>query len=311
MNEIRLPEEGVQFSEDIQGAFSFHLQKGLYKVVVETKDNESEKSFINRDTKIDARTFSPGLNISNPIFVEPISSDSLLTKKKDFVPINHGGSVVIGQAGGCLLQVISPDTNTDIRLSWKLTSKREDDEDNPQEFGGEKYIQQSGTPFITEKPKRAFNFNKRRIRNISRLIFIPIPFERLETGKYRITISMTQGGLRSSKDFFFYIIWPWKPHSLSDFKLAVDAVRYIATEKELDSMTVFSSSKSMKAFRSFWQKRNSDTTRAFNPAMAEYYRRVDETIKRFSSANETDGYRSDRGRIYILFGCALHHKPFA
>ena len=53
-----LPAEGVQFSEDIQGAFSFHLQKGLYKVVVETKDNESEKSFINRDTKIDARTFS-------------------------------------------------------------------------------------------------------------------------------------------------------------------------------------------------------------------------------------------------------------
>jgi GWxTD domain-containing protein len=93
-----------------------------------------------------------------------------------------------------------------------------------------------------------------------------------------------------------------KPHSLSDFKLAVDAVRHIATEGEIDSMTAFSRSKSMNTFRTFWNKRNPDTTRAFNPAMAEYYRRVDETIKRFSSANEMDGYKTDRGRIYILFG---------
>ena len=117
-----------------------------------------------------------------------------------------------------------------------------------------------------------------------------------------MSITVTQGTSKSTKVHNFNIIWPLKPHSLNDFKLAVDAVRHIATEKELDSMTVFSSSKSMTAFRAFWHKRNPDTTRAFNSAMAEYYRRVDETIKRFSSANETDGYRTDRGRIFILFG---------
>ncbi|RPI03978.1 MAG: GWxTD domain-containing protein, partial [Ignavibacteriae bacterium] len=93
-----------------------------------------------------------------------------------------------------------------------------------------------------------------------------------------------------------------KPHSLSEFKVAVDALRHIATAGELDSMSAFSSSKSMAAFREFWHKRNPDTTRAFNPAMAEYYRRVDETIKRFSTSTENDGYKTDRGRIYILFG---------
>jgi GWxTD domain-containing protein len=82
----------------------------------------------------------------------------------------------------------------------------------------------------------------------------------------------------------------------------VDALRYIATEDELENMKAFSSSKSMTAFREFWRKRSPDTTRAFNPTMTEYYRRVDETIKRFSSTNETDGFRTDRGRIFILFG---------
>jgi GWxTD domain-containing protein len=296
-----LPSEGVPFSDGVQGALTFKLKKGLYKIVLETKDSESGKSFINRDTKIDTRTFTSGLNISSAIFVEPISSDTFLNKQKDFSPINRGGGVIIGQTGGCLLQMTSPDTNADIYLTWKVNGKSETDEDFPQELLGEKFFQQYGTPVIVEKPKRV-SISVKNDSKFSRLIFIPVAVERLETGKYQMTITITQGSLKSTKDFFFNIIWPSKPHSLSDFKLAVDAVRHIATEAELDSMTAFSSHKSMIAFRTFWHKRNPDTTRAFNPAMAEYYRRVDETIKRFSSANETDGYRTDRGRIYILFG---------
>jgi GWxTD domain-containing protein len=296
-----LPEEGVPFSKEIQGALSFKLKKGLYKIVVEAKDSESGKSYVNRDTKIDTRTFSSGLNISPAIFVEPTSTDTFSNKQKNFLPMNRGGSVIIGQAGGCLLQVTSPDTNTDIHLSWEVKNKRETDEDIQQDLHGEKCDQENGTPVVIENPMRT-SISIRKDSKHSRIFFIPIPIERLEAGKYQMKIAVTQGTLKSTKDFFFNVIWPQKPHSLSDFKLAVDALRHIATEAELDSMTAFSSSKSMKAFRAFWHKHNPDTTRAFNSAMAEYYRRVDETIKRFSSANETDGYRTDRGRIYILFG---------
>ena len=296
-----LPAEGVSFSEELQGTLTFKLKKGLYKIFVETKDSESGKLFINRDTKIDARAFSSDLNSSPAIFVEPISLDTSINNRLTFFPINRGGNVIIGQAGGCLIQVISPDTKTAIHLSWKVNSKNESDENIPQELHGEKYIQQSGMPVIMENSNRN-SITTKRDSERSRLIFIPFAIERLETGKYQMTVKITQGSLKLTKDFFFNIIWPSKPHSLSDFKLAVEAVRYIATEGEIDSMTAFSSSKSMNAFRTFWYKHNPDTTRAFNPAMAEYYRRVDETIKRFSSANEMDGYRTDRGRIYILFG---------
>jgi len=295
------PVEGVPFSEELQGALTFKLKKGLYKIVVEAKDSESGKSFINRDTKIDARTFSSGLNISPAIFVKPISFDTSANNQKNFFPINRGGSLIIGQTGGCLLQITSPDTNTIIHLSWEVNSKNETDEDIPQELHGEKYIQQNGMPGVIENLNRA-SISIKKDSKRSRLIFVPVTIERLETGKYQMTVTITQGSLKSTKDFFFNIIWPLKPHSLSDFKLAVNAVRHIATEGEMDSMTAFSSKKSMNAFRTFWYKRNPDTTCAFNPAMAEYYRRVDETIKRFSSADEMDGYKTDRGRIYILFG---------
>ena len=296
-----LPAEGIPFSEELQGALTFTLKKGLYKIVVETKDVESSKSFINRDTKIDARTFSSGLNISPAIFIEPIPIDTFSNKQKKLFPLNRGGGVMIGQAGECLLQVTSPDTNTDLHLSWKVNDKNKTDEDNPQELLGEKCVQQNGTLVVIEDPKRA-SLSIVKDSKHSRIVFIPIPIERLETGKYQLSITVTQGTLKSAKDFFFNVAWPLKPHSLSVYKVAVDALRHIATEEEIDSMTVFSSSKSLKAFRAFWRKHNPDTTRAYNSAMAEYYRRVDETIKRFSSTNETDGYRTDRGRIYILFG---------
>ena len=296
-----LPEEGLPLSEEVQGALSFKVKKGFYTIVVESKDSESGKSFIHRDTKIDARSFTSGFNLSPVIFIEPISTDTLVTPPGEFFPINRGGSIIIGQLGGCLLQVVSPDSMTDIHLSWHVKSKKENDEDYRQELAGERFIQQNGTPFMKEQSKHA-SISIVKTSPCSRMVYIPIPLERLETGAYDLRITVTQGLSKSIKDHKFDIIWPLKPHSLFDFKLAVDAVRHIATEQEIDSMTAFSSSKSMAAFRAFWHKRNPDTTRAYNPAMAEYYRRVDETMKRFSSANETDGYRTDRGRIYILFG---------
>jgi hypothetical protein len=36
--------------------------------------------------------------------------------------------------------------------------------------------------------------------------------------------------------------------------------------------------------------------------MAEYYYRVDDALRRFSTSRENDGYKTDRGRIYILYG---------
>ena len=117
------PAEDIQFSEEIQGALKFNLKKGLYKIVVESKDNESSKSFINRKTIIDTRTFSPNLNISPAIFVESISSDTSLNKQNEFFPLNRGGSIIIGQTGGCLIQ--SPITGHKHRYPSFLESEQQ------------------------------------------------------------------------------------------------------------------------------------------------------------------------------------------
>jgi GWxTD domain-containing protein len=298
---ISVPSEDAPPSDEIQGIFTFKLKKGFFKIVVEAKDSESGKSFINRDTKVDAQTFSAsGLNVSPIMFIEPIQSDSSSSDHTIFSPINHGGNVIIGQAGVCLFQVVTPDTSTDIHLAWKIQSKNEDDEIS-QELQGEQCSQRDGTLAVIENVKRV-SFTIKKGPAHSRFVFAPIPIKRLDAGTYLLTAIVTQGALKSVKEFRYKVIWPLKPRSLSDPKVAVDALKLIATEEEIDQMSAFSSDKSRKAFRAFWHKRNPDTTRAYNSVMAEYYRRVDESIKRFSTTDEKDGYRTDRGRICILFG---------
>ena len=55
-------------------------------------------------------------------------------------------------------------------------------------------------------------------------------------------------------------------------------------------------------FYRFWRQKDRDTTTAYNEAMAEYYYRVDETMRKFSTSKDNDGYKTDRGRVYILYG---------
>jgi len=297
-----MPTEDSPLSDEIQGIFTFKLKKGILKIVIEAKDNESGKSFINRDTKVDAGTFSAsGLNVSPIMFIDTIQTDSSSSGHAIIFPKNLGGNVIIGQAGVCLLQVVSPDTITDIHLAWKIRSKNEDNDEIPQKLQGERFFQQSGTLAAIKNAKRvSFTIENGPVHN--RFIFAPIPIERLDADTYMLTTTVTQGALKSVKEFRYKVIWPLKPHSLSDPKLAVDALKLIATEEEIDQMSAYSSTKSRKAFQEFWHKRNPDTTHAYNSVMAEYYRRVDESINRFSVTHEKDGYRTDRGHIYILFG---------
>jgi GWxTD domain-containing protein len=301
MERYSLPAKDIPDSQDMQGAFIFKLKKGIYRIVLEAKDSESGKSFINRDTKIDAQIdASQGLKASQMILIESTQSDTISTYHTFFVPVNQGGNILIGQTGGVLFQVVSQDTSHDFSLSWNVSSKNNENEDFTQELSGNQYSERSGTFDLKEEASH-ISFLIKKDSMPSRFIYIPIHFERLNPGNYTLAVTLMQGSLKSAKEYPLKVLWPLRPRSLSDFPLAVDALKYIATEKEIDEMNS-TSSKSRKAFSVFWKKYDSDTTNAYNPAMAEYYRRVDESIKRFSTTNEFDGYRTDRGRIYILFG---------
>jgi GWxTD domain-containing protein len=92
------------------------------------------------------------------------------------------------------------------------------------------------------------------------------------------------------------------PMSLMNPDLAIDALEHLFSKTAFDSLKEKSEKLKIISFFNFWKERNPDSTVAFNPAMAEYYRRVDYTVRHFSTSGQFEGFKTDQGKIYILYG---------
>ncbi|MEN3039175.1 MAG: GWxTD domain-containing protein [Candidatus Kryptonium sp.] len=55
-------------------------------------------------------------------------------------------------------------------------------------------------------------------------------------------------------------------------------------------------------FKEFWVQRDPTPKTVYNELMAEYYRRVDHAYINFATMRERDGARTDRGKVFILYG---------
>lgn len=286
--------------EDIQGLFKFKLKSGIHRIAVELKDYESNKTFIDKTSKFEIKVFEKSSSfISSLTFIEPFKEKNI-ERNIPLIPLNIGHNVLIGQKCNALFQFISFDTLNNIKVNWSIKS-REDESDTKKIQADSTFFIINGNISIKDNISIPSFFVKKGFI-YSRLIILPIPIERLENGSYRLTINLKQGNINQLFETDFNVIWPFKPRSLSNIRLAINALKHIASEEEMQQISSFSITKAKKAFYEFWKKRNPDTTSAFNPSMAEYYRRVDEAIRKFSKESESDGYLTDQGKIFILFG---------
>jgi GWxTD domain-containing protein len=92
------------------------------------------------------------------------------------------------------------------------------------------------------------------------------------------------------------------PLSLKNIDLALDMLRFITTEDQLDSLKSGDFDERVESLERFWSTKDRTPGTAMNEVMAEYYRRVDHSIRSFGTLREPDGTKSDRGRTYILYG---------
>ncbi len=99
----------------------------------------------------------------------------------------------------------------------------------------------------------------------------------------------------------FRSLWIDMPRSLLSLDVAIDMLQYITDEETIDRLSSGSQKERERKFREFWQEKDPTPKTEYNELMAEYYRRVDYAFENFTTEN-TIGYNSDRGEIYIKFG---------
>lgn len=285
---------------DIEGATTFALAGGEYQIVFEVDDLESGQAFLDKKRTVKAHKVVPkSLDLSPPFFAMLDSSRSAEVR---YAPFNHGSSIMFGDArGGLVSQMYCPQCDSSLVLRWTLHGESEDRSHRVQDLSGTYFRIFSGLLTLSTKEGPVL-YTAEPTAETWKVLYVPVPFERLEPGRYNIELNASDGKEKSKHEITIQVVWPGRPMSLLDWDIATDAIRYIAKPEEIDRILSASSEQGAEEFRAFWKKRDPDTTTAYNEMMMEYYRRVDEAIQRFSTTKERDGYKTDRGRIFILFG---------
>jgi GWxTD domain-containing protein len=298
LNRSSLLREG-DHPPSIQGVISFSVPPGNYTVVFDLDDRESGRSFMEKTKKIKVMDLKqPGLQVSDLMMVQAPAS---ATAPAIFVPTNRNGNSLLGESGGVVTEILQPRAADTLVVHWRLHGILDGFGERIQRFTDSAYSSWNG--LLSNMPREeGISYDLKSIGENWITAFIPLPLRRLEPGMFTLDIDYQSGSLKKHQQHQFHVSWPARPFSLLDQDLAIDALRHIAKEPEMDGLLSGGATKRAEAFARFWHERSRDTTTAYNEVMAEYYFRVDDALRRFSTARENDGYKTDRGRIYILYG---------
>jgi GWxTD domain-containing protein len=289
---------GEEQQGDIEGAIVFAVAQGELKIVFEVDDLESGRSFVDKKHTVQARLVSTkSLDLSPPFFAGIDTTHGVR-----YLPFNHGTNVMYGSVhGGMVSQVYCPTCDSTLRIDWNLTGEKEGHSEEIKKLDGTRFDVASGLLNLVAK-EGPVAYDSKPSGSSWKILYVPVPLEQLEPGQYKLALHATDGKEHFRHVMKFRVIWPDRPMSLGDWDIATDALRYIAKPEEMDKINSSAADGGMTAFRAFWRQRDPDTTTAYNAIMVEYYHRVDEAIRQFSTVKEQDGYKTDRGRIFILDG---------
>lgn len=132
------------------------------------------------------------------------------------------------------------------------------------------------------------------------LLNIYLSSEKLVPGNFELIVVR-----ENSKDTLkriINVIWEDMPISLSDPDYAVTSMYYILSDHQFEKMKDGKSQEISKRILDYWKEKDPTPKTAYNEAMAEYFKRVDYAMYNYKAKNLKDGAKSDKGKIYILYG---------
>ena len=130
------------------------------------------------------------------------------------------------------------------------------------------------------------------------LVLLDIHSAQLEEGAYSLQLFDPDTTSPVFNDTLA-VHWFNKPVSLTDPQVRIEVMQYIMSADEFKALKGASEEEQSLLLKKFWSK---FSPLPFNKPLEEYYRRVDETMRRFATLRGDPGWQTDRGRVYILYG---------
>lgn len=265
-----IPYKNEIFLEHIE----FELKPGLYKYYAEMMDQDSRKSFYQRDTKIFPPYWVEKVGISDIVFtsgrdVKGIFDDLIPSEEEMKIDYNQGFSIHF--------QLFCDDLKP-FRFIWKLTNWLDNTE-----------ILLSDS-LALEPTRHATN------------IYIPISGEEVPSGNYFLQGFVTHpSGRKGNILQRFKFRWINPPISSFDMSSSIEQMMYILPDEDKNRVKQMTEEEKRIYFENFWNTKDPTPDTQRNELLEEYFRRVLYTNEHFSFRNEP-GWKTDRGKIYCIYG---------
>ena len=221
-------------------------------------------------------------------------------------PLNYGGNLLFGKGAAMFLQVRLRDASIEpLRVEYTISTMSFPSQEPKAVYSDTltNVIPLERPLLLASKESDAprYSFGATVTRGVS-AFFVPLKAEHLPLRPFMLDMKIMQGKSETSIKTPFRMVWPEMPMSLRDIEFALEALRHITREDELDSLRSGNRDARLMHLEQFWKKKDKTPETEYNEVMIEYYRRVDFAMRTYSSMRGGDGFKSDRGRIYILYG---------
>lgn len=292
--------------ERAQGFLEMDLRPGIYIFRYRIESGEKARAFSRDSDPMEIPDLGgERVGFGTPLFLDEIRD--VPTPDGDRIrltPLGLDGNAAFGHPFQLLLSATAPDEM--FGLDYRVLSL--DREGSPIEIaisgtarkvGGRGTI--PGEVEIAESGRIEIGTREESGRE-SLTALIDVKGGKLRPGPYMLILSLgNESGTRSDTTLF-RVSWVDRPLSLGDPTYAIRALRPIATDEEISALLRGDDAERAERLMEYWSHTDPTPATDYNERMVAYYRRVDYAYFNFATFGTTDGSKSDRGKIYVLYG---------
>jgi GWxTD domain-containing protein len=138
-----------------------------------------------------------------------------------------------------------------------------------------------------------------------------LPTDSLTNQSYTFALYARLGKTSLTRTYPIQLLGRDMPDFIRDLDLAIEQLKYIATDSEHDRLVEAPPSKREELFQVFWKSKDPSPSTPENEKMEEYYRRIDYANRQFSGYG--GGWKTDMGKVYVIFGppSDIKREPFS
>lgn len=275
------------------GALTADLTPGTYNYVLQLSmlQEVNERSTQRREINI------PSLKDKNKGEIYLISSVNETSTGTNYTLMNLDDNIIFGKDFTALIRIPDHKNNNTYKAVIKRSAENDSEPVYSTDISNDAFIYNASLSVKKQSDPALILTN---MGNFTYAV-VSVPSSKFDNSSYTLTIEDTStDSTVAERNFQTY--WRDMPASLYNLDIAVDMMKFIISNEEIERIKQGSDKEKERKFREFWDQRDPTPNTVYNELMAEYYRRIDYAYKEFGSQQEPMGHESDRGEIYIKFG---------